>query len=181
MDIKALFGQNIELDNKSVEFLSNALSTNSQQGFDYIKFKSSLNALKKLNQDDLTAVRSAYATASTLGVTKDKLLQSAMHYKNVLNKEKEQFDLALQKQMTQRVASKQDEAVYLHEKIKEYELKIKELKKQIDDFQYKIDHADKEIEEAKEKIESTKDRFEHTFDAFVKQIDNDISLIQQVL
>ncbi|MEL6986248.1 MAG: hypothetical protein AAGK97_00305 [Bacteroidota bacterium] len=181
MDIKSLFANNPELDTKSADFLSNALTTNSQQGFDYIKFKTSLKALKQMNQDDYTAIHSAFATASTLGITKDKLLQSAMHYKNVLNKEKDQFDLALQKQMTQRVASKQDEAVYLQEKIKEYELKIQELRKQIEDFQYKINNADKEIEAAKEKIESTKDRFESTFNSFVGEIDKDIQLIQQAL
>lgn len=181
MDIKSLFAQNPDLDAKSVDFLTNAISTNAQQGFDYIKFKSAIEALKKLNQNDITAVQSAFATASTLGLTKDKILESAMHYKNVLNKEKEQFDLALQKQVAQRVANKQNEAGYLQEKIKEYELKIEELKKQIKDFQYKIDNADKEIEAAREKIDSTKDRFENTFQAFVKQIDQDISTIQQAL
>jgi peptidoglycan hydrolase CwlO-like protein len=176
-DIKKLFGNREGLDDKSVEFLCNAMAANSLQGFDYIKFKKSLRALLKMKMEEKMAYKSAFATASTLGLTKDKLIKTAEHYGKVLNREQEQFEEALRNQMKQRVSSKHDETHYLREKISEYKEKIEALKKQIDDTQRKIDTADAEMREAKTKIEDTKEKFLETYAYFKEQIKTDIELM----
>ena len=74
-DLKNIFGSTTGLDDKSMEYLTSALAKNNLPGFDYLEFKQSLGALASLNMDEATAYKSAFATASTVGLTKEKLLK----------------------------------------------------------------------------------------------------------
>ena len=180
-DLQSIFGQVTGLDDKSIQFLTQALSKNNLPGFDYLEFKQSLSALAALNMDEVTAFKSAFATAATVGLTKDKLLKTARHYKNVLDQEKKQFDEALQKQMNQRVASKRSEVEKLKQQIVDNQAKIKDLQDKIAKAQSTIDHADENIQAALEKIETTQKNFEYTYQSIQNQIDQDIQSIEQHL
>ena len=180
-DLKSLFGSHHGLDEKSVDFLTKALEKNNLPGFDYLEYKQSLGRLNGMNMDEETSIKSAYATASTVGLTKDKLLKTAQHYKNVLQKEKKQFDSALQNQMQARVQSKLDEVNKLRKQIEEYKAKIRQLEEKVAKSQNTIDTADEHINAAKEKIESTRDGFEHALTSIVNQIDMDIDNINKYL
>lgn len=179
--LKTLFGVHHGLDEKSVDFLISALEKNNLPGFDYIEFKQSLGNLAQLQIDEPTALKSAFATAATVGLTKEKLLATAEHYKKLLTNEKSQFDVALQKQIEQRVNSKQLEVEKLRKQIDEYASKIKELETKISQAQSTIEQADDLINAAKERIETTKDGFEATLRAIMNEIDRDIMNIQQYL
>ena len=179
--LKALFGEHHNLDEKSIDFLTRALEKNNLPGFDYIEFKQSLGALKDMDIEEQTAIRSAFATASTVGLTKEKLLKTAEHYKEVLSNEKKQFDAALEKQIQQKVKSKEQEIEKLKKQVEEYKAKIKELQEKIDRGQSTIDHADEHINEAKNKILSTKESFEHTWQSILNEIDKDIENIEKYL
>ncbi len=170
-----------ELDKKSVSFLLKAIQENNLPGFDYLEFKQSLNGLKAMDMDVTTAIKSAYTTGSTVGLTKSKLISSAEHYKKILMKEQEQFESALQKQMAQRVHGKKEEKEKLTSKIATYQSKIKELETEILKYQDKLDRADSEIESARAKIDDTKQKFENTFQAIMRQINDDIARLKEVL
>ena len=90
-----------------------------QPGFDYLKFKQSVEQLAGLKLDVPTSLKSAFVTASTMGVTKDSLLQSARHYLTILGDEKKQFDQALNNQVQQRIDSKKAELQQLQQQIEE--------------------------------------------------------------
>ena len=63
---KALFASE-ELDDRSLEFLSQALEQNNHPGFDYLEYKDSITALYAINQGELTAAhQNAFATASVI-------------------------------------------------------------------------------------------------------------------
>lgn len=178
--LNSLF-RNENLDNKSLEFLNNAIKANALQGFDYLKFKQSIKALRDLNMSEELAIRSAFATAATLGITKEKILENIKHYQQVLQKEKTAFDAALQKQTNTRINHKQNETSYLQEKIKDHQVQIIELEKQIKEFQFKIDNADREIEEARQKILDTKERFEETYMHYEEVLKGDVDLFNKYL
>ena len=180
-DLKNLFGKDHGLDEKSVSFLVSALERSNLQGFDYIEFKLSLAALAEMNMDEATSLKSAFATASTMGWTKDKLLKTAEHYKNVLNSEKKQFDAALQNQIKKNVQSKLGEVEKLKKQVEAYKLKIKELEEKITKSQHIISTADEEVRAAKEKIVNTKEGFESTLQSILNDIDNDIENIKNHL
>ncbi len=172
--LKDLFGKDHGLDEKSIQFLTTALEKNNLPGFDYIEFKQSLLALEAMNMEEETAFKSAYATASTLGLTKDKLLKTAEHYKKVLMNEKVQFDAALQKQIHQRVHAKEQELETLKKQIEDFKQKIAQLESKIANNQDAIERQDDVIQKAKDKIESTKDGFELTLQSLLNAIDKDI-------
>ncbi|MDH3246023.1 MAG: hypothetical protein OEM26_15490 [Saprospiraceae bacterium] len=179
--INSAFEDLEKLDKKSVEFLIKAITENNLPGFDYLEFKQSFQALKQMDMTEKTAMKSAYTTGSTVGLTKSKLISSAEHYKKVLFTEKQQFDTALQKQIAQRVHGKKEEKETLTKKIATYQAKIQELETEILKYQEKLTKADSEIEAAKSKIEETRDKFEKTFDALLGQIDQDVALIKEIL
>ncbi len=180
-NLKDIFGEQPGLDEKSIEFLTRALEKSNLPGFDYLEYKQSLGVLRQMNMDDATAFKSAYATASTMGLTKEKLLSSAQHYKNVLNKEKQQFDKALEKQMDQRVKSKQAEVERLKREIADYQKKINDLKAKIEKSQGIINEADATIQSQKSKIEATKDSFEAALSSILNQINKDIEDINRYI
>ncbi|MEM9887416.1 MAG: hypothetical protein AAF849_16090 [Bacteroidota bacterium] len=180
-DLKTLFGTTHGLDEKSLNFLIKALEKNNLPGFDYIEFKQSLGNLLAMDMLEETAFKSVYATASSVGLTKDKLLKSAAHYKQILDKEKGQFDVALQNQMTKHVEGKLKEVEKLKKQVQDYQKKIEELNNRIAKAQNTIDTADEQIQAAEDKINKTKDSFEFTYQSIFNEIDQDIANIQQYL
>ena len=181
MKISQLLKLGNTTDPKSVDFLENAMIKKTQTGFDYLKFKQSIETLSSLNLDSATALKSAFATASTMGVTKDSLLQSARYYLTILGDEKKQFDQALTNQVQQRIDSKKEELVKLQEQIEEHKRQISRLEKQIVEFQDRIAKSDDEMADAKSSIDTTKGKFETTYQQFVSAIEQDMAAIQQNL
>lgn len=180
-DLKKVFGNTHGLDNKSVEFLTNALEKHNLPGFDYIEFKQSLFALGEMGMDENTAFKSAFTTASTVGLTKNKLLETANHYKSVLTKEKVQFDQAMSNQIKQKVAGKREEVEKMKQQIQMHRDKIAQLEEQITKYQKTVDNADAEINAAKAKIEETQKGFEFTHQSILNQIAKDVENINKYL
>jgi len=172
--LTALFGSNPDLEQKFVEIFIKALERSNQPGFDYIEFKQSLGVMAKMNIDESTAIRSAFATASTVGLTKKKLMESANYYAKIINQEKEHFDAALSKRINQKVGGKIKEVEKLKEQIIKYKEKIEQLTAQIEKHQNTIDTADEQIQAEKEKILGTQNNFERTHENFVDQIKADV-------
>ena len=180
-ELKAIFGDKGQNDEKSLEFLTSALNKNNLQGFDYLEYKLSLGRLASMGMQDEIAYKSAFATATTVGLTKEKLVASAQHYKEVLAKEKQQFDLALKNQLDKRVKSKRNEVEKLKLQILEWQEQIRKLQDNIAKSQATIDSADQNIKAEMDKIESTKVNFENTHQNVLSQIDDDLEKIQQLI
>lgn len=178
-DIQSLFGEQHLLDEKSVKFLTSALEKNNLPGFDYIEFKQSLHNMKGMGIDEDTAVKTAFATAMTVGLTKDKLIKTANHYREVLNGEEKQFAVALQKQMNSRVQAKAKEVEKLKKQVETHKAKIAELEKKIAQASAVIEKADDDIARTTEMLETTGKNFKDTLQALVNEIDKDIQLIQK--
>ena len=180
-DLKNIFGDTTGLDEKSMDFLTSALVKNNLPGFDYLEFKQSLSALSSLNMDEPTAFKSAFATAATVGLTKEKLLKTAEHYRDVLLQENKAFDQALKKQIQQKVESKKGEMEKLKKQILEYREQIQKLEETIAKNEAILEHADETIQASLEKINNTKSQFESTFQAILNQINRDIEDINQYI
>lgn len=181
MKISQLLGLGSNADQKSIEFLEAAIMKQTQPGFDYIKFKQSIEQLAGLKLDVPTSLKSAFAIASTMGVTKDSLLQSGRHYLTILGEEKKQFDQALNSQVQQRIDSKKDELIDLRKQIELHKKQIIKLEKQIQEFEGKIARSDEEVAGAKASINQTQMKFENTYQQFVSAIEADMAAIQQNL
>jgi chromosome segregation ATPase len=178
--LKALFLER-GLDKRSVEFLVKAIEKNNLPGFDYLEYKQSLAALKGMNMDQETAFKSAFATASTLGLTKEKLLESAKHYKKVLDTEKQQFEAAASKQVEQRIQSKQKEVEKIKKQIEDYRAKIEQLEDKIAQSESTIRNAEEEIRTAEDKIAATQQSFQETVTTILGEIEHDLENIERFI
>jgi chromosome segregation ATPase len=181
--MKDIFGMHHGLDERSMESLVGALERENLPGFDYLEFKQSLERLQALEvkQDDAYIYKSAFATASTMGLTKEKLIKTAAYYKQVLDKEKKIFDNALGKQIKAKVDGKRKEVEMLRKKLGEYEAKINELEALKASAEKTISEADETIQAAQESINDVHQRFEATLNALLNQIDSDIEDINRYL
>jgi len=169
------------LDQRIFDSLQKALEENNQQGFDFLEFKNSLQTLASIIPDEATRYKSAYATAATMGLTVDKLVQSAKFYQSVLTRERENFDKAVLQQVDLNVTAKQKEVERLQALIQQKAEQIKKLTEEIAAHQEEMGKAQGIITEAATKIETTKNNFHFTLDTVMNQIQNDITNIERYL
>lgn len=179
--IKNMFGDNHGLDEKSVDFISKAIEKANLPGFDYVEFKQALSNIAKMNIDEATAFKSAYGTAMTMGLTKEKLLETANHYKAIVSKEREQFDVASEKQKDLKIGDNLRQVQDMNKKILDNELKIKQLQDEIETLRVKVRGMDYEREQAYGKIEEAKTKFTFAHQSILNQIEKDIENIQKYL
>ncbi len=179
--IKNMFGDNHGLDERSVDFISKAIEKANLPGFDYVEFKQALSNIAKMNIDEATAFKSAYGTAMTMGLTKEKLLETANHYRAIVSKEKEQFDVASEKQKDLKIGDNLRQVDDMSKKILDNELKIKQLQDEIETLRVKVRGMDYEREQAYSKIEEAKTKFTFAHQSILNQIEKDIENIQKYL
>ena len=179
--MKNMFGDNHGLDEKSVDFISKAIEKANLPGFDYVEFKQALSNIAKMNIDEATAFKSAYGTAMTMGLTKEKLLETANHYKAIVSKEREQFDVASEKQKDLKIGDNLRQVDDMNKKILDNELKIKQLQDEIETLRVKVRGMDYEREQAYGKIEEAKTKFTFAHQSIMNQIEKDIENIQKYL
>ena len=170
-----------EVDSKILETLFNALEANNLDGFDYFEFKKSLLSLAKMVKDEATSYKSAFATASTIGVTLDRLIQTADHYKGILDSERAKFNDTVKSQKEQMIGKRKAEYESLKVSIKEKTQQIEDLKKDISMSQNKLDEVEGLITSARNKIAETQANFETSFENIKGQIENDIEKMKKYL
>jgi chromosome segregation ATPase len=177
---KSIFGSE-GLDERSLEFLANTLEKNNLPGFDYFEFKRALASMAQMKIDEATAFKSAFATAETLGLTKEKLVETAAYYRNLLSKEKEQFDKALENQNTTKVTARQEEVKRLRDQIERHKSDITRLQDEIAIYLKQIDQAESTAAAESEKLGKAKSAFETTHQSVLLQIDRDVENIHKHL
>lgn len=169
------------LDERSFEFLTQALERNNLPGFDYIEFKRAVVQLIAMQQDEATAHKSAFTTASTLGLTKDKLLETAGYYRNLIEKEQAQFALALENQNATKVATRQTEVTRLRDQIERHKSEIARLQEELGSYLAQIDQAESAAKTEAEKLDKAKVAFEKANKSILLQIDKDIENLHKFL
>lgn len=170
-----------EFDRRHYELLMRAIENNNIDGFDYLEFRSSLNALKNMPIDESTKFQTTFATASTLGLTYEKLLKSAQYYRTIIDKEREKFKMTLQEQVQQRVISKESDIERLNKEIQKKSEEIKRLTEAINEHQSELGKVRAYIDDISNKIEQTKNNFKTTYEHLLKQFDGDIEKISRYL
>lgn len=170
-----------EINQKFTDILLRALEANNQEGFDYIEFKRSLQNLFKMNMEEGTVYKSAYATAQTLGATPKGLISSAQDYLTVLQREEDKFKVALNNQRAKQIEGGQEEVKRYEQAIDDKKKQIEKLQQEIDQHQSKLSEMKGEIETSAQKIESTRSDFVASYANLVNQIQYDIENIGKYL
>lgn len=170
---KSLFASD-NLDERSLEFLATAMEKNNLPGFDYFEFKRAVFTLQQMKLDEATAFKSAFTTAATLGITKEKLVETAGYYRNLLQKEKEQFDQALQQQNQSKITAREQEIARLRDQIERHKAEIVRLQDEIAGYLNQVEQNETTLKTDREKLEKARDNYQRTHNAVLTQIDQDI-------
>ncbi|MDG2450515.1 MAG: hypothetical protein P8M34_12780 [Saprospiraceae bacterium] len=166
---------------KFVNILLEAVEKNNIDGFDYLEYKQSLQSLSKMNMDEATQFKSAYAMASTMGIDKDKLVKSVKHYLDVLKNEESKFNQALTNQINQKVGQRKQEFKTLDDTISQKENQIKQLSKEIEKHKKDLEKLKAEVDTAQGKVEGTKASFYGSYKVVASQMEEDLKKINQYL
>lgn len=168
-------------DDRIVNTLFEAMERANLDGFDYIEFKRSVRGLEKMVTDEATRFKSAFATASTMGVTMDKLVETANHYVTILDRERQQFFSAAAQQTKKLVDNREKELKQMLQTMADKKRMIEQLNKELDESEQKMKAMQDSIEEASSKIEHTKKNFDVSFNYLRELISNDIEKIKTFL
>ena len=177
---KSLFSAD-GLDDRSLDFLANALEKNNLPGFDYFEFKRAVHNLLEMKLDEAIAYKSAFTTAATLGITKEKLIETAGYYRNLVSKEKEHFDNALENQNVVKITGRQADIKRLKDQIERHKSEIVRLQDEMADYLNQIDLAEGSLKAETEKLEKAKTSFERTHQAVILQMDKDVENLHKYL
>jgi len=174
-------GSKGQVQNKFLEVLFGAIESSNQEGFDYLEFKDFLRSLANVPMDDSTRFKSAYATAQTMGATKERILTSAKTYMDLLAKEETKFQEALNGQRDKNLTSKQHEIKKMEQAIQDKQAEIEKLKADIENHRKQIGTLEQDINAASEKLSQTASDFAATYQALLGQIQDDVKNIESHL
>jgi len=168
-------------ENRFVEALLKSFEDNNLEGFDYLEYKNGLKAMEKLNMDEATRYRAAFATAATMGVEVDTLVKSTVHYLNILGEEQKKFDTALKQKNTDSIVKKTEEHKHITKTIEDKKAQIARLSEEIATHEHELTDITSYLQEAKAKIAMTEGNFKASYDMLVDQIKTDILRMKQYL
>jgi len=169
------------IDPRSLEFIVQAIEKNNLPGFDYFEFKRAVTQLAEMKLDEATAHKSAFTTAATLGITKEKLIETAGYYRNVVEKEKDAFAKALENQHATKVAARQQDVSRLRDQIERHKIEIARLQDEIGGYLNQADAADAAVKQESEKLEKSKSAFEKAHESVLMIIDGDVEKLHKHL
>ena len=170
-----------KVSSRFVDVLLDAMQKNNVQGIDYLEYRQSLDSLGKMEMDDETRFRSAFAMAQTMGADKEKLLSSARHYLEVLKEEEKKFAAALANQQKLKVDKKQqriDELINTNDSLRSELTRIAEQIKVNED---QITTLVKQRSEAEGKVVETKKNFEASLEFVRDRIREDMTHMERFL
>jgi len=166
---------------KFVNILLEAVEKNNLEGFDYLEYKQSLQSLNKMNMDEATRFKSAFAMASTMGIDKAKLVKSVNHYLAVLKNEEAKFNAALSNQINKKVGQRKADLATLKDTISQKEKQIEKLKGEIAKHKADLKAINEEIDNAESKVDGTKSSFYGSYQVVSSQMEEDLKKINQYL
>lgn len=168
-------------DDKSLNYICQALEHHNQKGFDYLELKLALREMEKLNIKGDVAIQSAFASARAMGIDKKTILDSITMYRQILEKEWADFDKALKVAMGRKVESKQKEIEKLEEEVIQIDEQIKKLKQLKEEFLTRIATNNREIEQSSGELKQAETSYRNTYNQVVETMETDRSLFDKVL
>ncbi|HHJ50355.1 MAG TPA: hypothetical protein ENJ88_05545 [Phaeodactylibacter sp.] len=188
LDLQKIFGDVQDIDEKYLKSLLGALERENLKGFDYLEFKQAVQNLLAMNMEPATAIKSAFATAQTMGLTKEELLRSAEHYIAVLMGEEKKVREAAGRKLEERVSGVSKKKAQLENAIQAAKDRMAALKTELQQLEKDLEKHSAELAALSQKGELEKQKIAEREAAFLKAsahikeaIAADIEQIRQAL
>jgi hydroxypyruvate isomerase len=170
-----------KVQEKFMQVLFEAMGKANLDGFDYFEFKQALSNLQNMPMDEATRYKSAFAMAQTMGTSPDKLINTAIHYADVLKNEQSKFNNAVENQRKTQVGDKEAAIQNLEAVIKQKAEQIKKLTDEIQQHQKDMTQMKDDISTAMIKVEQTQSDFFASYNLLASQIQQDINNMKNYL
>ena len=150
-------------------------------GPDYFEFWKMMETLEAHIPDEKARISAVFASLSIQGLTKSKLVESATHYKGMLEKDKAEFDRAFNQRAGAELEGRKKHITDLEKKIAANSELIQKLTMEITAAQKNIATLKSEIQVEEQKLMANKGGYTVACDAMMKHITDDIQKIQTTL
>jgi cytochrome c556 len=170
-----------QVDQKYVDILLGALEKNNQEGYDYLEYKQALQSLKGMGMDEATMFKSALAMAATMGANKDKILQTGGSYLQVLEREQQKFNEALNIQNQKLAQTKDNGIANLESGIVAKQKQVENLLAEIEKDKARLQEVKDEISQSSQKIQQTAANFVSAYSLVSDQIKQDLDKIKKYI
>ena len=157
------------------------LSDANMPGADYYEFIAMMEALEAAVPDEPTRIQAVYAALSVQGLNRDRLIESAAAYKEILNQDKVNFTYALGSKSTSDVDAKKQRSLDLAQRIADHKILIEKLNKEMEEAQQEIEKMKQDIADAEVKLQSRKQGYTAAHSAVLYKIDRDITTIKNTI
>lgn len=166
---------------KATKSLQESLVANCLDSYDYLKFKNTVQDLAGDIADERLRYKTAYSAAKAMGITPDKLVQTANHYIMVLDQELKNFNEAVDDQVETRVVSGLNKLKDLDTEITAKNTQIQALNAEITSLSTQRAALATKVNEDKNVIETNKNGFLTAQASLVEGIKNDIKKLSSYL
>jgi hypothetical protein len=150
-------------------------------GPDYYEFFKTMETLEAHIHDEKARLSATFASLSIQGLTKDKLIETAGKYKEIMEKDKANFEKALGDKINAEVVKRNNDLQTHEKKIQANSELIQKLTKEITEAQSLIGKLKGEIIEEENKLASNKNGYMMACAAVINKISSDIQKIQSTL
>lgn len=161
-------------NSKILKILEEALKEKNISGFDYFEFRNALKTMASSIPDETIRFNAALATASSMNVNVETLIETAKQYISILNEEGKKFEGDLESETTT-INNLIKENTAIEKSIKDKSNIIKTLTDEIAELQIKKKNNEDEITKNKSSLDVVKQQFSTAHDQLVTEIKNDIS------
>jgi predicted nucleic acid-binding Zn-ribbon protein len=150
-------------------------------GPDYFEFHKMMETLAAHIHDEKARLSATFASLSIQGLTKETLVASANKYKAIIEKDKVEFERALNEKLKAEVGQRQKELQDLEKKIATNSEQIQKLTKEITESQGLIGSLKAKVAEEENKLKNNGNGYQLASQAIISKIASDIQKIQSTL
>lgn len=161
--------------------LTAALEAANQSGYDYFEMAQSIEAQAAIIPSEALRFQSTFATVAPMGVTPEKLIDSAQYYLLILKGKEDEFNKTVEAHLAQSVTSKEKDVTQFDADMQNKSEQIKKLTEEINALQQQKTSIINEVSSNKAKIDQVKNNFNATMKVFVDRINSDIEKIKMYL
>ena len=150
-------------------------------GPDYYEFMKMMETLEAHIKDEKARISATFASLTIQGLTKDKLVETANKYKEIITSDKVQFEKIANQKSEQEIGQKRKDLKGLEETIVRNSEMIQKLTKEITEAQTALGSLKAIIGEEEQKLARNKQGYLFACEAMLKKITEDIQKIQTTL
>lgn len=150
-------------------------------GPDYYEFMKMMETLEAHIKDEKARLSATYASLTIQGLTKEKLVETANKYKEIISQDKTQFEKIANDKSDREIGQKRKDLLNLEETIVRHSEMIQKLTKEITDSQSSLGKLKATIVEEEGKLSRNKQGYMLACEAMMKKISEDITKIQTTL